>query len=237
MSTRVGLIADVHGNLVALTATPQACDGAGVDQIVFLGDAVDIGPRPKEVLQLLHSRRHLLCICGNHDHWAAFGSPPSRPDSPGKEQLAHEAWTFEEIGPALRDAVAAWPVQHDETIEGRSVSFIHYRMTGITEWASPSFAEDPHELDAQFRPQTQVLCFGHDHHVLDVGDTHRYLNPGAVGTGHDTHARYAIVDFVPGGVHVAMRQVSYDRDAVLHDLEDRAVPDREAIRRRFFGVS
>ena len=214
MATRVGLVADVHGNVVALAATLQACDEAGVDRVVFLGDAVDLGPRPKEVLELLVSRQSLLCIRGNHDQWGALGSPASRVDRPGEDQLSHEVWTFEEIGPALRDAVAAWPVQHDETIEGRSVSFIHYRMTSPSEWASPSFAEDPHELDAPFRPQTQVPC-----------------------SGHDTHARYAIVDFVPGGVHVAMQQVSYDRDAVLHDLEERAVPDRQAIRRLFLGVS
>ena len=237
MATRLGLLADVHANVRALEAALRACDDAGVDRLVFLGDAIDIGPRPKEVIELLLSRSQLLCIRGNHDEWYASVSPADRPDNPGPDQLAHEEWTTEAIGPSFREAVGAWPLSYEETLEGTSVQYLHYQMTARAVWADPTFAKDAPTLDTQFQPRADVLCYGHDHHALDVTGKCRYLNPGAVGTGHDSCARFAIVDFAGARVSVSMQTVDYDRDAVLRDLEARDVPDRETIRRLFFGVS
>jgi len=63
---RVGLISDLHGNLVALDAVLGECRRLGVDQIVCLGDVATLGPHPREVLARL---RDLGCPCilGNHD--------------------------------------------------------------------------------------------------------------------------------------------------------------------------
>ena len=63
---RVALISDIHGNHVALDAVLADIDGAGVDQVICLGDVATLGPQPKEVVQKV---RDLGCPCilGNHD--------------------------------------------------------------------------------------------------------------------------------------------------------------------------
>jgi predicted phosphodiesterase len=50
---RYGVIADVHGNEVALRAVLDDAAGCGVDRWWVLGDLVLFGPRPAEVLGLL----------------------------------------------------------------------------------------------------------------------------------------------------------------------------------------
>ncbi len=65
---RVGLIADIHGNLVALETVLQELAREPVDQIVCLGDVFALGPQPCQVIDCL---RQLNCpvILGNTDDW------------------------------------------------------------------------------------------------------------------------------------------------------------------------
>jgi hypothetical protein len=58
---RLGIIADIHGNDVALRAVLKDADRFAVDRWWALGDLVLFGPRPVEVLQLLRS---LPACCG-----------------------------------------------------------------------------------------------------------------------------------------------------------------------------
>jgi putative phosphoesterase len=69
MSThRVALISDIHGNEIALRAVLADIQRIGADRIACLGDVATLGPRPRQVLQLL--REHCsLFILGNHDEY------------------------------------------------------------------------------------------------------------------------------------------------------------------------
>ena len=52
---RLGVVADIHGNDVALQAVLDDAAGCQVDRWWVLGDLVLFGPRPAEVLVLLRS--------------------------------------------------------------------------------------------------------------------------------------------------------------------------------------
>jgi predicted phosphodiesterase len=55
---RIAIISDIHGNCVALDAVLDDIKQTGVDRIVFLGDAIQGGPQPAEVVTRL---RELDC--------------------------------------------------------------------------------------------------------------------------------------------------------------------------------
>ena len=65
---RLGLIADIHGNLLALDVVLQALAEEQVDSIICLGDISSLGPQPREVIDRL---RQIQCpvILGNTDDW------------------------------------------------------------------------------------------------------------------------------------------------------------------------
>ena len=65
---RIALISDLHGNELALRAVLADARQTGVDQVICLGDTAALGPKPREVLQIL---RELDCVCimGNHDEF------------------------------------------------------------------------------------------------------------------------------------------------------------------------
>jgi predicted phosphodiesterase len=67
MSTRLALLADVHGNADALRAVLADLDErGGADRLLVLGDIVLLGPDPGEVVELLMARDS-IGVYGNID--------------------------------------------------------------------------------------------------------------------------------------------------------------------------
>src|SRR5712691_13000756 len=100
---RIGILSDVHANLVALE-TVLAAIGA-VDAIWVCGDTVGYGPDPSDVLALLIERKATI-VAGNHDRAVArnedlelFNRPPAR------AVRMHRSW----LSTAERDTLAALP--------------------------------------------------------------------------------------------------------------------------------
>ena len=71
---RLGLISDIHGNLLALDAVLDELNESGMDRLVCLGD-VAAGPEPRKTLERL---REVGCpiVRGNWDTWVLEGVPP-----------------------------------------------------------------------------------------------------------------------------------------------------------------
>src|SRR5579859_1448601 len=65
---RIGLISDIHGNLLALEVVLQELAQEHVDHLICLGDVGALGPQPRAVIDRL---RQLDCpvILGNTDAW------------------------------------------------------------------------------------------------------------------------------------------------------------------------
>src|SRR6266699_721910 len=65
---RIGLISDIHGNLIALESVLSELKREQVDRMICLGDVAALGPQPHEVIERL---RELRCpvVMGNTDDW------------------------------------------------------------------------------------------------------------------------------------------------------------------------
>ncbi|HUS14350.1 MAG TPA: metallophosphoesterase family protein [Chloroflexia bacterium] len=65
---RIGIISDIHANLVAFETVLAALRDAGATERIWcIGDMVGYGPHPNECLDLLRSHDH-ICVPGNHDY-------------------------------------------------------------------------------------------------------------------------------------------------------------------------
>jgi Calcineurin-like phosphoesterase len=67
---RIALISDIHGNFEALKALPNDYDESWV-----LGDLVNYGPQPAEVIDFVRKNATLV-VRGNHDDAVAFDRDP-----------------------------------------------------------------------------------------------------------------------------------------------------------------
>lgn len=67
---RIVLISDIHGNFEALMALPE-----DYDELWVLGDLVNYGPQPAEVIEFVRENASLV-VRGNHDDAVAFERDP-----------------------------------------------------------------------------------------------------------------------------------------------------------------
>ena len=246
--SRIALLADVHGNTVALDAVLSAIGTA--DEYWFLGDLVALGPDPVGVIERIESLPNARCIRGNTDRYVIS---MDRPRPTLEEALADPAvlevwqevhasffWTQGAVTAARR---LVW--LEELPLEIRRVLPDGTRVLGVHaspgrddgDGAHPSHTDE--DLSARFgTSEADVVFVGHTHAIVDrVVDGVRVVNPGPVSNpipGPD-EARFAIVEAGPQGHSVELGSTGYDRAAVVDQLERVRHPSRGYLRRHFEG--
>ena len=72
---KIGVISDIHANLVALREVLKDMTNEGCEKVICLGDLVLAGPQPKETLDFIRQQEDWIIIQGNTDKLIAdFGS-------------------------------------------------------------------------------------------------------------------------------------------------------------------
>jgi diadenosine tetraphosphatase ApaH/serine/threonine PP2A family protein phosphatase len=236
---RVGLLSDIHANLVALEAVLAAL--GKVDALWVTGDTVGYGPDPGDTLALLRERAAVL-VQGNHDRAVATGEGLEYfHDRAAQAALLHQRW----LSRADRDALAALPsvAKADRfTLCHGSLRDPLWEYVTTTRAASATL-----ELS-----ETDHCCNGHTHvpalfhltadgaraaHVTE-GAIHRLerrtlLNAGSVGQPRDgdPRASYAALDTDEGTV--TFYRASYRIDETQRRIRARGLPEMFADRLAF----
>lgn len=224
----MAVFGDVHGNVWALDAVLQAIEAAKADVSIFLGDAVLRVPAPREAMERLRASVD-LAVRGNYD-WFVIGGFPGEAERIAREPYlpAEVAWTRRQLTPQ--------DVAYLERLPLTTRLFEGTEMHLVVAHASPGKAfgglfppPGQHRwgmTDAACRallegePAPTILC-GHTHAVMDrrVG-RYRILNPGSVSLGWnrademDGLARWALLEWEPGGWRVEFREEEYDHRPV-----------------------
>lgn len=230
---RVGVIADAHANLPATRAALGSLEAASCEAIVHVGDAVGIGPYPREVVALL-TQHGVHCLMGNHDEWSALGLPDPPPRWMSDGEAAHQHWTRGQLSAGQRETMKTWPYALELACGQVAVAFVHYARRasgGFDHLANPS----ARDFERLFRDLPgDVVVFGHDHQAHDLASGgRRFLSPGSVGCHDAAEARAMILTAVGPTLEATTLAVPYDDSDLMRAFEDRQVPEREFILRTF----
>jgi putative phosphoesterase len=224
--SRVAFISDLHANLVALDAVLAELDTLEVDEIICLGDIVELGPQPQAVVDRLQARA-IRCVRGNHD---PLDEHPAHP------VLAEvEAWTRAKLDPATLAALSTLPEQLTLDLDGTRVLCVHGSPNSFNDQVLATTPSDT--LLAWNEPQTfDVMVCGHTHvQLVRRIDARVFVNVGSLGMPFARPfcgatpevlpwAEYAIVSATPGGVSIDLRRTRYDLDRFAASLHEAAFP-------------
>ena len=214
-----------------------AVENEGCDAVYHLGDAIAIGPHPRECLDLLLATPGMHLVRGNHETYLVDGIPNPRPRWISDGEVVHQAWVKEQLGPDLREEVSTWPYLIDEEFAGVRVRFLHYALEPAGQDFLPMLRNpSAAELDALFEPHdAQLVFYGHDHSFADRQGETRFIDPGSLGCQKEAIAPFTVVEFGRGKFDVEHHAVRYDDRQLYQDFERRGVPDRDFLYRAFFG--
>lgn len=207
---RIGILADVHANRVALESVLE--DMPSVDRLVHAGDAIGYNPWPADCVEILRDRE-VDSVMGNHDRMVARRTNFERNRM---AQAGIRLATAELAGDEL-----AWIDDLPDTLTccDGGVRVVHGHPEDPNRYTYPD-EFGPHLLDDE-----DVLVMGHTH----VQHAERYdegvvVNPGSVGQPRDNDPRagYAVVDL--DGPTVETYRVEYDVDRVVEAVEEKGLP-------------
>lgn len=214
----LGVISDVHANVLALEAAVAAMRERGVEGIVCLGDLVGYGPSPNETLDLIRAE-NIVCTLGAADERIAFDFARSAKPRVGVADQILE-WTREVIEPRHVEFLRTLPVQRRLSTPAGRLRFFH---------GSPETPGERLNLNQDPVSLTQLLERNRSSFLV-AGATHVpfyrkvpggcVLNPGSVGLAlnGEPGADYAVLTIEDGSFEVQMDKVEYDFAAVAFDI-------------------
>lgn len=229
---RLGLIADIHGNLIALERVLDDMATDRIDRLLCLGDIAVLGPQPAEVIARL---RALGCpsVLGNTDAWLLNEPPPER------LYTTLTSWSASRLTEADWRYLRACPLTLELSLEAGST------LLGFH--GSPRSFDDV--IAATTPSATLTALFAGNHATLLAGGhTHmqllrrfgeaRLINPGSAGlpaVGPGTPdlpvnrpapwVEYAVIEARHGHQRVDLRRVPLNVDQMLSTARAVGMPE------------
>jgi putative phosphoesterase len=224
---RLGVLSDIHGNLVSLDACLADLQAqGGADAIVAAGDLCLDGPKPRKVLQRLE-QLGVTCLRGNTDRYLADASGETF-EPLGEAQLE---WTRQDLGEKwvtwLRDLPFALRIGDDDN----QLLVVHANPKTDDEHLWPDADEATLERLVGDEPATAV-AFGHLHlPYVRMWRGKLLVNVASAGLPKDGDPRacYAIFTEREGGWQVKHRRVPFDVKKVATQLSDCGIPGSEEL--------
>jgi len=222
---KLAIISDVHANLEAFEAVLAETQG---NDMICLGDLVDYGSNPNEVIELVR-QRGIRTVMGNHD-WAAVSGDTSQFNA---RAAMSSVWT--------RANLTSQNLQFIQTLvpEIRSP----FEMS----WAYFTHGSPDDRLWEYVDPRTHSDLFAHylaklGVRVIGLGHTHVpyvwkeeggvVFNPGSVGQPRDGNPRasFAVLSVDGYEVSVEIHRVEYDIERAASKIREAGLPDSHAAR-------
>jgi putative phosphoesterase len=212
---RIVIISDLHGNLEALTALPEK-----FDELWVLGDLVNYGPNPAEVVDFVQANASLV-VRGNHDHAVGFDEDP-RCSLPFLE-MAHamQQYTSSVLSPSQKQFLRELPLTAERELGGITVSTCHAVPSDpLFTYCPPDAPRWNSELELA---NADILLVGHTHLAFDRRyGARRVVNPGSLGqpkTGKPA-ACYAVWD----DGKIQLRSFDYPFHETIRKIDALSIP-------------
>ncbi len=142
---RIAIISDIHGNCLAFDQVLNDLEREPVDRVVCLGDAIQGGPQPGEVVMRL---RELGCVVvmGNADAWLLTGEETGSEPISDERRLTMDAvreWSLAQLSTTDRAFIQAFqPTVQVELEAGRKLLCFHGSPASFDDVMLPDISQE-----------------------------------------------------------------------------------------------
>jgi len=204
---RVALLADVHGNAIALERCLAVLKTFDPDATHFLGDSVGYIPGEQECFELLSASK-VSCQRGNHEQMLLF---------PTVESTSHEdvyglAAVARRTSAATLQTIGSWPLRRKLEIDGRRVLLVH----GSPDSPLDGYVYPDADLSSYRGLPFDAVLMAHTHRpfVGRVGDV-VVANIGSVGLPRDVGGLSSVAIYDTQANEVSILRPRLDVEAVF----------------------
>lgn len=226
--TKVAVISDVHGNLLALESVLEDIYKNNIRTIINLGDNI-YGPLWPEETSLLLRKHDIIHVLGNEDE-ILFNQFPKNPTCQFVlNQISIETLTWIKSIPMIYRKENSFVAFHGTAASNHD--YLIEKVTGIKE--NEILIKSDEELKAELEsiPENLILC-GHSHapNIIRLANGKQIANPGSVGLpaydddtpsyhriqNYSPYARYMILETNGTDFNYELRILNYDYDTAAN---------------------
>lgn len=231
------VLSDLHGNIEALKTVVE--EARGWSDVIVLGDLVDYGPWPGEVVDYVRELG-VHAIRGNHDHAVGYGVDcRCSEETHWLSVWFRENITLKMLSRNDREWLARLPLSLEVELDGVKITAVHgspqnplygylYPWLGVDELcrALKTSSKFSFKTGVASCPDKGLFLVGHTHIQFTLSiEGARIINPGSVGEPRDgiSSAAYAIIDTETQAV--TLKRTRYNVDKVVKALESLRIPE------------
>jgi len=218
---QLAVIADIHGNLLALEAVLADIARQGAEHTINLGDCVSGPLWPRDTMDVLETLG-IASVRGNHDRWVA--------ETPRERMFPSDAFAFDALSAGQRSVLGALPAQINPAagvvaVHGTPHDDNQYLLEDVAE--GQLVLAQPSSIASRLGGlSTRLMLCAHSHlpRVVQGPGDMLIVNPGSVGCpayvdptppahvsqSGTPHARYALITQRAHAWTVALLTVEYD---------------------------
>lgn len=235
---RVAVISDMHGNDLAFELVEADIQKQQVDQIVCLGDAVQGGPQPAQVVQRLR-RLNGPVVMGNADAWLISGQETGDEDIPAerlKKMKEIRAWSLSQLTEDELDFIAGFQPTVTIPLEtDLELLCFHGSPASFDDLILPAIAEQEFQKFLGLYAD-KVLTGGHTHaQQVRRNGKYFFFNPGSVGFAYshqqseegfraDPWAEYALLTAENSLLSLEFRRLPFDARELIQIYRESGRP-------------
>ncbi len=239
---KIGIIADIHSNVVALKRVLKEFENLNVEKIVCCGDIIGIGSRPEETVQeLMKWNNKLVAVRGNHEQYLINGLPKLVHDNKRQmslEEIQNHNWNHSQLSDSSVQFIKELPLNANINEGNVKIHITHYPLNSNGEYKKHLKSPSESEIKELFADATaDVFLYGHTHTLSEIlHENVWYINPGSLGCPMKSDiARCGVLTVDSGNVLYENLKLSYDVQSVIKDIEEKKYPDYQAMLDIFYG--
>ncbi|HBL83966.1 MAG: hypothetical protein A2Y17_04025 [Clostridiales bacterium GWF2_38_85] len=237
---KIGIITDVHNNVLALIEILKKFDAENCEKIICCGDIIGIGPYPEQTVRKIMEIPELLAVKGNHDRYFVESMPTDIPNDEYMElgEMEHHKWEHKLLSKQSYDFLKSLPLRIDIVIENVKITILHYCMNKQNKYVK--ITKNPTIQDCYnmfYDIDSGVIIYGHDHiRAINKDDKRLFINCGPLGCPSKKYniARGGILTVSNGNATIEPIEVTYDVEKVINEIDSLNYPDTLLIKRVFY---
>ena len=229
---RLAVFSDIHGNLEALESIYTDIKKQNVDEIIYLGDVIGLGPQFRECLDFIMNHPDIKMVLGNHEERQKIYTE----DDFNMEGHVHHRYIHNRLTKEQLDFINNLPIYLEREINGKKLFFSHFFLKSLIPgnlYYPVEIMDDKNELlRITSKLNYDYYFIGHNHINYEYKDL-KILDVGTSGCVYDNKTSYYIVN-VQDEITYKKIIIEFDREKFNSSFKD--FINVFDIPYRFFGI-
>ena len=235
---KIGIISDIHGNILALETIFQEFKKQKIEQVLCCGDVIGLGPHPEEAVQFLMQQKNVIGVRGNHEGYLLDGIPDFIHGRPIREvERAHHEWVHQCLSKESISYLHSFKKEEYIEIEGKKIYITHYPQESDGTYKQFYLKASEEEMKNLFQGIEADFCFYGHTHILNTQEVNgkKMINVGSLGCSvKENYAYVGILEIDQGQSNYQVMKVEYNANIVREEIQRMNYPFAEEALFKFF---